>query len=432
VTATLEDRAAARAVEIAQALVRFNTTVGDPGHEPIDERACQEYVASLLAPAGFEVDLWEPAVDELRDHPMYRTGQQWRERPIVVARLPGAGGGRSLMFNGHIDTVPAGDREPWSVDPWAGELRDGRLYGRGACDMKGGVAAMIAAALAIAEGERPDGDLLVAVVTDEEVNGMGTIAAIRRGYRADAAVVPEPTGLDIWIAFRGILVGEVEVSGRPGHVEVAQPHWSRGGAVNAIHLMLGVAATLRGLDDEWRTRPDKQHPLCSTSEVNVTTIAGGDYFSNVPERCRATINVCYVPGEEAADGFGGRVKAEIEERLRTAAKLHGWMAEHPPRISWLVDFPPGEIDAGEAVVRELRGLAGEMGGAPRVLGLDTWDDTVSLIREAGMPSVSFGPGSNDQAHAVDEFVTVDELERCAALLARFGARWCSGSGGAGR
>jgi acetylornithine deacetylase len=411
------------ALEIAQRLIGFDTTVEGPGHAPIAERACQEYVAGLLQSAGFEVDLWEPSVDELRDHPLYREGQHYRDRPIVVGRLPGAGGGRSLMFNGHIDTVPAGDVARWTTDPWIPTIRDGRLYGRGACDMKGGVAAMLDAALTIAAGPPLAGDLLVEVVTDEEINGMGTLAAIRRGHRADAAVVPEPTGLDIWIAFRGILVAELEVRGRKGHVEVAQPHWSQGGAVNAVHHMLGVLSWLRELNAEWADRPDKQHPLCSVGELHVTTIAGGDFYANVPESCRATLDICYVPGEEDADGYGGKVKAEIEEHL--ARLERGWLAEEPPRLSWLVDFPPAELSSGEAIVRELAGsVAASLGRRPRILGLDTWDDTVSLIREANMPSVSFGPGSNDQAHAVDEFVSVEQLEACARAMGSFASEWC--------
>jgi acetylornithine deacetylase len=253
---------------------------------------------------------------------------------------------------------------------------------------------------------------------------MGTIAATRRGYRADAAVVPEPTGLDVWIAFRGILNGTLEVTGRPGHVEVAQPHWSEGGAVNAVHKALEVLALLRGLNEEWRSRPDKQHPLCSTGEVNVTKIAGGEFYSTVPERCAATLNVCYVPGEEDESGYGGNVKAEIEARLRGVAALDPWLARNPPILRWAVDFPPAQIAADEAIVRELVAAVSTFGRTPRVLGLDTWDDTVTLIREAPMPAVSFGPGSNDQAHATDEWVSIEELRQCAEMMTRIATRWC--------
>lgn len=423
-----------RAVEIARDLVRFDTTTGDPGYEPAQERACQEYIRDLLEAARFEIDLWEPQPAELEDHPMYLPGQHWRDRPVLVGRLNGSGNGRSLMLNGHIDTVPAGDLDAWSVDPWLAEIRENQLLGRGAADMKGGVAAMLSAALALAEGPRLRGDLLVAVVTDEEVNGMGTIAALRRGYRAEAAIVPEPTGLDVWIAFRGILVGEVEVEGRSGHVEVRQPHWSEGGAVNAIHSGLALLDRLRTINGEWASRPDKQHPLCSTGELHVTKIEGGDFYSNVPERLRATLNVTYTPGEEDEAGYGERVKHEIQTRLRASAQLDEWLALHPPTIRWSVDFPPAEIPPDEEIVSTVADITrSARGKPPRILGLDTWDDTVSLIR-AGIPAISFGPGSNDQAHATDEFVDLDQLRSCAGILTELGRRWCasasSGRGGA--
>jgi acetylornithine deacetylase len=409
-------------VAIASRLIGFDTTVHGPGHPPRQERDCQRYVGELLEAAGFEVEIWEPPVAELHGHPMYLEGQTLDGKPVLVATLEGTGGGRSLLLNGHIDTVPAGDRDAWAQDPWQPTIRDGRLYGRGACDMKGGVAAMLAAAIRIAAGERPRGDLSVMVVPEEEINGMGTIAGLARGHRADAAVVPEPTSLDIWVAFRGILVGELEVLGRKGHVEITQPHWSRGGGVNAVHEMARLIGLLRELDAEWRDRPDKQHPLCSTGEVNVTTIAGGDFFANIPERCVASLDICYVPGEEESDGYGGAVKREIEQRLEQAAS--DWLRTVPPRLRWLVDFPPGEISPQEPVVTGLTSVLAAAGLAPAIKGLDSWDDTVSLIR-AGIPALSFGPGSNDQAHGIDEYVPLADLTVCAEAIAAFATRWCN-------
>jgi acetylornithine deacetylase len=419
-----------RVVEIARRLIAFNTTVPMPGAQPIEELECQRYITSLLEAAGFEIDVWEPSLRDISDHPAYRDQQNFNRRPIVVATLRGTGGGRSLILNGHIDTVPAGTLAEWSCDPWTPTVRDGLLYGRGAADMKGGVAAMLDAALTIADGPRPAGDLLVQVVTDEEMNGLGTIAAIRRGYRADAAVVPEPTGLDICVAFRGILVGELEIEGRQGHVEIRQPHWEKGGAVNAIDHMVRALTWLRALDEEWRERPDKQHPLCSSGEIHVSTISGGDFQANVPEHCLATVNVCYVPGEQDADGRGGEVKEELERHL--ARLQYGWLARCPPRLRWLTDFPPVELPADAPLVTELAAtLQGEANHRPLIMGVDTWDDTASLVVEANVPAVSCGPGSNDQAHAVDEYVSIDELSRAAAGFTAFARRWCSGDGGAG-
>jgi acetylornithine deacetylase len=410
--------------EIASRLIGFNTTVDQPGDAPIAEAECQGYVGGLLEAAGFEVDTWEPAVEDMRSHPMYRPPQNWRNRPITVGRLRGRGGGRSLILNGHIDTVPGGDVSEWTSDPWHAEIRDGRLYGRGACDMKGGLACALHAALAHAASGRPlAGDLIVEAVTDEEINGLGTVACLMRGYRADAAIVPEPTMLDMWRAFRGILVGHLQVNGRAGHVEVAQPHWTRGGGVNAITKALPLLEALRNLSDDWRTRPDKQHPVCSPGEIQPTIIRGGDFPSTIPAGCQVALNICYVPGEEDAEGMGANVKREIEEYVRRAALTDPWLAENPPRISWDVELPPAEIPETVDLVRELQQTAAQQGATSRARGLDTWDDTASLIL-AGIPAVSFGPGSDDQAHGVDEYVDLDQLDWCGRILAAFVERWC--------
>jgi acetylornithine deacetylase len=219
----------------------------------------------------------------------------------------------------HIDTVPAGDVSEWASDPWKPEVRNGRLYGRGACDMKGGLACALHAALTHAVSGRPlAGDLIVEAVTDEEINGLGTVSCLMRGYRADAAIVPEPTTLDKWRAFRGILVGHLQVDGRAGHVEVAQPHWTQGGGVNAITKATLLLEALKNLSDDWRTRPDKQHQVCSPGEIQPTMIYGGDFASTIPASCEVSLNICYVPGEQDEAGWGatssGRSNAKSSGR----------------------------------------------------------------------------------------------------------------------
>lgn len=417
--------AAAAVVEIAEKLIEFDTTVDTPpGVSPRHEKGCQEYLAGLLSDAGFEVDLWEPSVADYESHPNYLEGQSWDRRPNLAARLRGSGDGRSLMLNGHIDTVPAGDPINWTSDPWVPVIRDGRLYGRGACDMKGGVASMVAAAIAVSRSKCPlTGDLLVTTVTDEEVNGLGTVAMLDRGYRADAAVVPEPNDLEIHIAFRGILVGELSVPGRAGHVEIAQRHWTEGGGVNAISELRYLLDQLDRLTAEWRGRPDKQHPLCSTSEVHVTRVQGGDFSANIPATAKATLNICYVPGEEDSGGGGGRVRAEVERYLHHASAADRWLAEHPPAIRWDVDYPPAELDPSDPLPTAIADLLERQGIEARLRGLDTWDDTASLII-AGIPAVSFGAGSNDQAHAVDEYVDIEQLRQHASLLTDLVTSWC--------
>ena len=195
----------------------------------------KSYLAKRLGEAGAEVDVLEPDADAMQGKPLVPPGLDFAGRPQLIARQRGAGGGRSLVFNGHIDVVSAEPRRAWASDPFVAQVRDGKLYGRGACDMKGGVAAMVFALESLAAlGVRLNGDLLVATNTDEESSGAGGSALVEHGLRADAGIVTEPTGFDVWVACRGSEYGVVTVPGRPGHAEVNQPDWHQGGAVNAI------------------------------------------------------------------------------------------------------------------------------------------------------------------------------------------------------
>ena len=233
-------------VELVRSLVQFDTTSVDLSpsstHTSNDEAGLQAFVGERLAAIGAEVDQWEPDPTHFTNHPMMPPWHHWRDRPLTVGTLHGKGGGRSLVINGHIDVVAAG--EGWSTAPFDADVREGRIYGRGACDMKGGVgAALFALEALVASGVELAGDVVFETVPDEETCAMGTIAAIARGYRGDAGLVPEPTCLNLWIATRGLLHGTLDVPGRSAHAEMNQPGWREGGGVNAIQkagVLLGA------------------------------------------------------------------------------------------------------------------------------------------------------------------------------------------------
>lgn len=424
-TDALFDRAAAEAVRLACELVRFDTTIREHDDPARDDRAHQEFVASYLRDLGAEVELFEPATEEFAHYPMYRVNQTFEGRPILWARLPGRGGGRSLLFNGHLDTVPADPVDEWTHDPWAAEVTDGRLYGRGSCDMKGGIAAALAATHALVrEGIKLNGDVFFNIVPFEEVNGMGTTATMLRGYRADGAVCCEPTELNTLIACRGVLLGELTVAGRSAHAEIVQPHHSLGGGISAIDKLIDLLLHIRRMNDDWRTRPDKQHWILSTPYVLTTVIRGGAFASNWPAEARAILNVCYLPEEIDEDGYGSRVKSEVEECVSNAARTDSWLREHEPRIEWLCDFPAKELDREHPLVEAVTEAARSRGSrGNRLVGFDTWADQVMMIKEGGIPAVCFGPGSILNAHAVDEYVPIEELEACTRVFADLVLRW---------
>jgi acetylornithine deacetylase len=416
-------------VELVRSLVGFRTVSVDlsPGseHRENEEKELQEFVAARLSALGAEVDQFEPDAAALRDHPMMPPWHDWKGRPITVATLAGTGGGRSLIVNGHIDVVSPGDLERWTTSPFEADVREGRVYGRGAVDMKGGIASAIVALEALAAtGVRLAGDVIFEVVPDEETCAMGTVAVIERGYRADAGLVPEPTRLRPWIATRGLLHGSVVVPGRSAHAEMNQPPWQDGGGVNAIEKAIPLLRGFEELSTEWGQRPDKEHRLLGRPCVQPTIIKGGAFISNVPESCKIDINATYLPGDADRDGYGSVPRGEILRAVERAAGRDDWLVANPPVWTWATDYPPSEIDPDGEIVAVASEAAAAVGADGRAEGVDTTYDGALLTRLAGVPSPAFGPGDLGRAHAPDEWVGVDELAQAARAYARAVSSWC--------
>jgi acetylornithine deacetylase len=424
-------RRRAQLVRLATDLIGFDTTARNVGDPPRAEAALQEYLAARLRAAGAEIDLWEPDADELRGRPLVPPGLDFAGRPQLIARLRGTGGGRALVFNGHIDVVSVEPREQWTSDPFRAEVRDGRLYGRGACDMKGGIAAMVLAAEVLAALEIPlAGDLLVATNTDEESSGAGGTALVERGLRADAGIVTEATGFDTWIACRGSEYGVIRVPGRPGHAEVQQPGWRDGGAVNAIEKATVVIDAIRSLRDEWRVRPGFDHPQLSRPSLLPTMVSAGEWPVTYPSSCELTIAVMYLPVQADTQGFGAEIRREVEEWIVRETARDDWLAEHPPVLEWWPNgVMPLEIGPSEPVVVAMQRATADIGRPGSLGGLDSWYDGATLTHLAGIPSIGYGPPGFDSdglslAHMIDEYVPVDGLVECAQALAVAAMRFC--------
>jgi acetylornithine deacetylase len=412
-------------VELASDLIAFDTTARSVDDPPRKEAALQEYLAGRLRAAGAETEVWEPDPSELRGKPLVPAGLSFEGRPQLVARFPGEGSGRSLLLNGHIDVVSSEPRASWSSDPNRAEVRDGKLYGRGSCDMKGGVAAMVFAAEALASlGVRLDGDLVVCTNTDEESSGAGGMALVAHGVRADAGIVPEPTSFDVWVACRGSSYATIEVAGRPGHAEVAQPHWREGGAVNAIEKAMIVLGEIQRLREDWRSREEYRHPYLSAPDMVPTVIAGGEWPVTYPSSCRMTCGVLYVPAQADANGWGSEVERDVTDRLLSAAAPDDWLAEHPPSITWSTGVMAMEISPEEPIVATALRAAEDVGRAGKLDGLDSWYDGATFTLLGGTPAIAFGPSAVDVAHTIDEFVPVDDLVACAQALALSALRFC--------
>ena len=324
-------------------------------------------------------------------------------RPNVVATIPGSGGGRSLMFNGHLDTV---DVAGMSHAPFDGTLSDGRIYGRGASDMKGGVAAMCAAAARLRG--RLKGNLLIAAVMDEEWESHGTRALLREGHRTDAAIVTEPTRLRVMPAHKGFVWLEVEIHGRASHGS----RWDIG--VDAIR---GAGLVLTELDRMDRDElPARRHALLGRPSLHASLIDGGVGMSTYPERCLVKVERRTLPGETNAD-----VIAQFEQ---CAARVRAARPEFAIAVRMTFAQPPSDVAPDSPIVETLASCVAEHGLDAGMEGMSAWTDA-ALLNEAGIPAICFGPGDMGLAHADEEYIHADEIERATEILVAAAERWCN-------
>jgi acetylornithine deacetylase len=415
-------------VGLVSDLVAFDT-VGPQAneHRSVGQEAeLQQHLAARLRAAGLEVEVWEPDPRDVEGMSFVPPGLRFEGRPQLLARYGGTGGGRSLLFNGHIDVVPAGGG--WNSPPFEAQVRDGRLYGRGACDMKGGVAAMVFAVETLARlGVRLAGELLINTVTDEETSGAGSVASVAHGVRADGCLIPEPTSLNLWTACPGSLMATVTVPGRAGHAALGRPAdlepRDAQQAVNAIDKAAIVLAALRDLREEWQVRYASSHPLLRPGDILPTAIRAGEWAATHPGECTFTLLASYLPAQADAGGWGTEVRTEIERRIATAAKSDLWLKEHAPTVTWAdSEVPAYEADAEDPLVGATREAAVAVGAPGELARRTTGFDAPSFAR-AGIPTIGFGPGSIALAHAPDEYVPVTELVECAQALALIALRF---------
>jgi acetylornithine deacetylase len=405
-------------------LVAFDTTARNVGDPPRQEAELQEYLRRRVEALGAETDVWEPEPTGSGNR-VVPDGLDFSGRPQLAARLRGAGGGRSLLLNGHIDAVSAEPAGQWTSHPHRPEIRDGQLYGRGSCDMKGGIAGMLFALETVTRlGAKLAGDVVFCTDTDEESSGAGAYACAAHGVRADAGLCAEPTAFDVWVACRGGVNPTVRTIGRAGHAEMHHPHWREGGPVNAIEKMEIVLASLRALREDWALRPEHQHKYLHTPDVLPTVIKGGEWMVTYPSSCEAVLSVQYMPGRVDGHRGGQAVFDEVEAWVRAATDRDDWLAEHPPEWEWPCDIVPAEVPDDHPIVTDTLAAGADVGRPGRISGLDSWHDAAVYTRVAGTPTVSFGPGDLNKAHTVDESVPVADLVDHAAAVALMLLRWC--------
>lgn len=399
---------------------------------PSKEKDLQEFIKAHLESLGGQVSMWEPNADELSQYEGkagYYPGRDFTGRPNLAGTFEGQGDGKSLLLFGHIDVVKAGSK--WTKDPFAATIEDGKLYGRGAVDMKGGVAAMIMALTAVVNsGIKLDGRVTVGTVVDEEAGGMGVLDFAHQGYRADGCILTEPSALKIAPLCRGILWGKLIVHGKSGHIEMPQGDWRSGGAVDAIDKALLYLQQIRRLNADWQHH--KKHPLLPLPcQIHVAQFQAGDYPTSFANRAEITFNAQYLPSERDHNLVGGNVKQEIEQWVQAVAQTDPWLQQNPPEIEWLVDADCAETDAAHPFVQACEASLKELGIEPEVEGLSFHTDMGWLVN-VGIPTINFGPGNPRLAHHSDEFVEIDELIEATRMIALTMIDWCGTKGGTDR
>ncbi|MDQ7053287.1 MAG: ArgE/DapE family deacylase [candidate division KSB1 bacterium] len=370
-----------------QELVRINSVNPCIAPEGRGEREIAQHIAESLRNMGVEINLLESI----------------RGRPSVVGVLPGKGHGKSLMLNAHIDTVGVADMS----EPFAATVRNGRLYGRGAYDMKGSVAAMLAAARAILDSDiELQGDLVLAFVADEEYESIGTQEVLRH-YKTDAAIVTEPSQLQLCLAHKGFVWFEVETLGRAAHGSRFEE------GIDANMRMGRVLHELEKLEKSLRQR--KRHPLVGPPSLHAAILRGGTGLSTYAARCELKIERRTVPGETEES-----VRREIEKILQ---KLSQQDETFQAKLTTLCVREPFEVDAEAGIVQTLHASATRVLQKPPAMVGDTpWMDA-ALLAGAGIETVVFGP-SGGGAHSAEEWVDIESVEKLAAILVHTAANYC--------
>jgi acetylornithine deacetylase len=393
------------ATEVLGELVRTPSVTGT-------EEAVQDVVAARLTEIGLLAERLSPDPAAAASDPDWPGAEMPRDSlPIVAARL-GRPGGRRVLLVGHVDVVPPGDPATWSVDPWAAEIRDGLLFGRGACDMKAGVASILAALRALVStgaADRLRGEVVAAFVPSEEDGGQGMLAAIRAGITGDAAIITEPTSLDVVVAHAGAITFRLTVPGRAAHASVRRE------GVSALDNLFTLVRALEA--DEARRNADETDPLMTALGLPYPTIIGkvegGDWASTVLDRVVAEGRYGVRLGQTWRDA-----EADLRTCIDAACAADPFLRDHPATVEITGGrFSSARVDGDHPLPASLlRAAEAVLGRRPARLGKPYGADMRLLVNEGATPTVIFGPGDVVHAHAADERVPLDEVVACAAVL----------------
>ncbi len=384
-----------------------------------NETGVQEIVIQKLTSLNLKIDRWDPPHGELSKHPYFvESRKTYKNSPNVVGVLKGAGGGRSIILNGHIDVVPEGDRAKWTHDPFSGKIENGKMFGRGTTDMKGGNVSLLLALEAIVQsGIRLKGDVVFESVIEEETGGIGTLATILRGYKADAAIIPEPTNMKLFIKQQGSMWWRVTVEGRSAHggtryegVSAIEQAWKVFNAIMELEKTRNAAIT----DPLYKTIPI---PL----PINIGKIQGGSWPSSVADLVTLEGRIGVGPEENMDD-----VRKQLKDCLHAACKNDDWLKDHPARLEFFGgQWVPNAVSDDHPFVNVLKENYTHVYKKAVTVEASPWGTDGGLLGRVGnIPTLVMGPGETKMAHYPDEYIEVGEVVKAAKVFALTIAEWC--------
>ena len=387
-----------------------------------NEGPVQELVQNKFDSLGLITRRIPVIFDAIKDHPAFcDDGFSPNTRVNVIGQWNNDGGGKSLILNGHVDVVPTGPEELWHESPWSGSIKNGKIYGRGSTDMKGGLSAAIFAVQILQKiGFKPNGNVMVQSVVGEESGGCGTLTNIVKEYSADAAVILEPTSLKISPIQSGALTFRLKIQGKATH---AAMRWDGVSAIekfNLIHQSILEFEKERhqSFDIKYYESKDRVAP------INIGTIKGGEWHSTVPETVVAEGRLGVFPGESAQDA-----RDTFETHLQTISETDDWLKENIPTVEWFEgQFESGQTETNHPLIQSLSDCYHQTtGDVPIIEGVTYGSDLRLFTNHAHIPAVLFGPGDVRLAHAANEYVEIDEVITTVKIIANMIVAWCGSS-----
>jgi len=384
-----------------------------------DENDVQKIILNKLESLQLKSEIIPVNFDSIKDHPAFSDdGFSPDSRINVIGNWNKNMKGKSLILNGHVDVVPTGSKTLWDDSPWSGKIKDDRIYGRGSCDMKSGLASGILAVQVLKTiGFEPNGNVMIQSVVGEESGGCGTLTNIVKGYRGDAAVILEPTSLKLCPIQSGALTFRLTIPGQATH---AAMRWDGISAIEKFNIINQSIIELEKerhslFSVEYYESPDRVAP------INIGTIKGGEWHSTVPDSVIVEGRLGVFPGEPVSDA-----RTTFSNHIIKVSNSDPWLKNNPPIIEWFEgQFESGQTDIDHSIINHLKEAYNNVNNSnPIIEGVTYGSDLRLFTNHADIPALLFGPGDVRLAHSANEYVEIEEVLTCIKIISNLIINWC--------